>query len=297
MTPADQLPRADNHPCPVCRAPLRFGAHVCLKCRSLVRLPRAVLYIAAVVGSIPVYLALFGVVVELRRADVSRTERGVARGVEVAKDGANALESLMEMAGSIYLARYHLGVACDPYFRDPDFFELKPSEGCIAQMLHALSELDQQMVKLAYGIEIVPIARDTRRRFDGLNANYWNPDGYRQRVLNALHATGGSQAQIPLRACGPHAAETDIRRCAFALSAIKKEVLHKLGDQADAALCSLVRDIQSLRTVAYEGSFEVGYADTDESAPAKMWRALVKDQGLTSSCATRLRKVAIDYRL
>jgi hypothetical protein len=158
---------------------------------------------------------------------------------------------------------------------------------------------------IAYRLEVVPVQKDTLQRFDNFQINYWAQDksgeriGYRQRILDALHGVRDFAGKRALKRCGPFVQGTAAEaECDSAIDALKIKSLTHIGNQADATLCSVVRDINVLRKAAYSSAF--GYAD-DKSGPAltgaraTIWRMLGERADLGSVCARKLEKTPITY--
>jgi hypothetical protein len=146
-----------------------------------------------------------------------------------------------------------------PAVRDAAFFKLESGETCTSQLLHALFELDQQIVALAYRLDsIAATGLDTRNRFDSLSTHYWAQPGpkhpavgYRQRIIDALHGVRDAAGQKRLRTCGPIGLPgLDEASCQRAIGNMKARALDHLQAQIDATLCSIVKDIRELRRAA-----------------------------------------------
>lgn len=280
--------------CPVCRAELPKGAHVCNECKSLVRSPMAVVYVAALLTSLPV---LGGAAVYLYNDHSKRVEEREhleIAAAEAAKNAASALEGVVGLAGAIFRARYHVANACSPYFRDADFFEPRAAESCAPQLMYAVYELDQQIVALAYQLDVIPaISHETRRRFDSLNTHYWSQAspthpavGYRQRILDALHGVRDFEDQLPLRDCGPLGMNgLDATACEKSMQRLRSAALTHVQRQIDATLCSLVSDIRTLRRLAQE---------TTVAHDSPLGKRLL-DIEISRACKDKLRDTASDY--
>jgi hypothetical protein len=204
------------------------------------------------------------------------------------------LASLGEMANAFYSARYYLTMSCESYFADPAFFKADSSANgsCASSFVHAIHQLDAQIIAITYRLETAPVEPDTRERAEGLIHNYWSADGYRQVLFGALSGEGAFQGTTALTDCGRSAERTaEPTKCGDTTKRVRDLVGVHLQKQGDAVSCSILRDANQLRENAYDN-----LSKSTGAPPYKVILERMKGAG-NSSCTQKLVSTPKSYPL